>query len=340
MSALNVSLLDVLKFKGLNGREIVNEVIKSNPLFTGNDSMGHSIPVASDTISGDHFKGLYRIGNPEIDPFRIINSGAGMSQGNYENRRFDIANVTRYFWVDRSLMKRDAEAGAKFLAAQCANGVEAVINALEKQAIYGGQTANGTPSKDGYQGLQMAIDPEMVYDAEGTGKELASAYLIYFNNRNGVSWLFGENGTMEFSDPVDDDIPDPKDPKKLIPVVRTNFEFYPGFAFLSRYAASRIVNIDVSSAFKTTKNRKAFTDEMIATAIAKWPYGTPNAILTTKAAGMMLAASRTVTTLVGANQGSDVTVQSGYTLLPHEHNGIPIAYSDGLINKEKRVVIS
>ncbi|MDR2644049.1 MAG: hypothetical protein LBC74_14810 [Planctomycetaceae bacterium] len=339
MAELNVSLLDVLKFKGLDGREIINEVIKSNPAVTGNDTMGHSIPVASDTISWDSFKGLYRISNEEVDPFRAINSGAGMSQGAYETRRFDITTVTRYFWVDRALMKRDADAWSKFLTAQCANGIESVISALEKQFFYGGQVANSTPSKYGFQELQEFIEKDMVFDAGGSGANLSSAYLVNFNNRNGVTWLFGENGTMEFGDSIDDDVPDPKDPTKLIPVVRTNFEFYPGFGFLSRYAASRIANIDITTAFTVTKNRTAFTDEMITTAIAKWPYGTPNAIITTKAAGIMLAASRTVTSIVGAgSQGADITVQSGYTTLPHEHNGIPIAYSDVLINKEKRVI--
>jgi hypothetical protein len=341
MPELNVSLLNILKFKGLDGaREIVNEVIKSYPAMTGNDSMGNSVPIATDTITGDHFTGLYRISNEEIDPFRVINSGAGMSQGAYESRRFEVETITRYFWCDRALMKRDPAMGAKFLTAQCQNGVEATIDALEKQFFYGGQDANSTPSKVGFQGLQSFIDPEMILDAngQGSGAKLASAYLIYFNNRNGATWLFGEEGTMSFGDPYDADIPDPKDAKKLIPVVMTNFEFYPGFGFLNRYAASRIANINTKTAFSVTKDRTAFTDEMIATAIAKWPFGTPNAILMPKAAGLMLAASRTVSNIVGAGaNGTDIAIQSGYTTLPTEHNGIPIAYSDKLITSEKRV---
>jgi hypothetical protein len=341
MTELNVSLLDVLKFKGLNGREIVNEVIRSNPVVTGNDSQGNSIPVASDTISGDSFKGLYRIGNPDIDPFRIINSGAGMDQGSYEVRRFDVATITRYFWVDQAIMNRDAEAGAKMLAAQCANGVEATLNAMEKQFFYGGQKDNGDPSVNGFQGLQKFIPSESVYNAGGSGSKLSSAYLINFNNRVGCSWLFGENGTMAFSDPVDDDIPDPKNSKKMIPIIKTKFEFYPGFAFLSKFGASRICNIDTTTAFTTEKDPTKFTDEMIATAIAKWEAGTPNAIVMTKSAGMMLAASRAISTLVGVGAaGANVPVRTGYVTLPTEHNGIPIAYSTGLIDGEKQVQFS
>ncbi len=344
MSALNTTLLDVLKFKGNDGREIINEVIKNNPAFTGNDTMGHSIPVAFDTISKDKFKGKYRIGNPDIDPFRIINRGFGTSQGAYEDREFSVATAGQFYRVDQALVKRDAEAGAKYLTARCIDQVEATVNAMERQFFYGGQKQNGKSSKNGFQGLQMLVDPNMVHDAKGQGAKLASMYLVYFNNRNGVTWIFGENGTMEFSEPkeilVDDPERDPNGDIRQIPVIQAHFEFYPGVAYLSRYAAGRIVNIDVSTAFETKKNREALTDEMIATAIAKWPYGAPNAIITTKAAGMMLAASRTVTTLLGANNGGDVTVQSGYAVLPSEHNGIPIAYTDALVNEEKRVVIS
>jgi hypothetical protein len=338
---LNVTLLDVLKFKGLNGREIVNEVIKNCPAFTGNDTMGHNVPIATDTIAGDSFKGLYRIGLPDAKVFRKINAGASMVQGKYETRRFEVHNAGRYFWIDRALMRRDPDAGSRLLAAQCANGVEELMNGLERQFYYGGQKSNGNPDPDGFQGLQTFIDPSMIYDAGGNGStaQLTSAYLVNFNNRNGCTWLFGEQGEMSFSDPVEDDITDPADPAKRIPVVKTDFEFYPGFAFLSKFAASRIANIDVATAFTTSKNRTAFTDEHIATAIAMWQTGAPNAILMTKAAGMMLAASRTVTTIAGANGGADIPVQSGYVTLPSEHNGIPIAYTDALTNAEKKVTV-
>jgi hypothetical protein len=338
----NTTLLDVLKFKGLNGREIVNDVIQSNPAFTGNDVLGNEIPVAQDTISTDHFEALFRISNPDIDPFRIINSGSDMSLGSYEIRRYTLANATRFFWVDRALMHRDPESGAKFLEAQCVNGVEAVISALEKQFFYGGQKGptnqiNSTPSKNGFQGLQTFVDPSMVYNADGTGDALTSAYLVNFDAKNGCTWIFGQDGTLEFSDPVDSDIPDPANTSKQIPVVKTMLEFYPGFAFLSRYSASRICNIDTSTAFQAVKNRAAFTDEMIATSIAKWPYGRPNAILMSRSAGMLLGASRTVQIVT---ESASTTITGGYTVLPKDHAGIPIAYSDAIVNNERQVSFS
>ena len=335
---LNHTILDVLKFKGLNGRDVINEVIASNPAYTGNDAIGNSIPVSYDTVPTETFDALYRIDNPDIDPFRKINAGAGSSKGNYETRRYHIDTVTRYFWIDQALTRRNAEAGARLLEAECANGVEAVQNGLERQFFYGGQKANSNASTLGFQGLQTLIDKDMMFNAGGTGSALASAYLVNFNTRNGVTWLFGNQGETEFGQPVEDDIPDPKDPTKMIPVLKTKFEFYPGLAFLSRFAASRIANIDTATAYTVAKNREAFTDEHIATAISRWPYGTPNAILMPKAAGLMLAASRTVSRVVGVGGGGgDVMVQAGFVSLPKDHDGIPIAYSNAQIIGEKLV---
>jgi hypothetical protein len=346
---LNTTFLDLVKFRGMEGRDILNEVFRSNPAFTGTDLYGNKIPIASTTIPKDRFEAMYRIGNPDIDPFRIYNRGFGTSQGQYEQRRFETTIAGQYYNIDAALMKTDAEAAAKYLAARCTDILDATISAMEKQFFYGGQKdnaqKNSDPSKLGYQGLQMLIDPTMTFDAGGTGAsaKLTSAYLIDFNDRHGVTWIFGENGAMEFTDPIElleDDDTDPEKKRKL-PVIQSHFEFYPGVAFLSRYAASRIVNIDTQTAFTTAKNRNAFTDETIATALAKWPVGAPNAIIMTKAAGMMLAASRTVTTLVGAGAGgADIPIQSGFVSLPKEHNGIPIAYSDALLNTEKKVTFS
>jgi hypothetical protein len=341
---LNTTFLDIVKFKGMEGREPLNEVFKSNPAFTGLDLFGNKIPIASKTESGTLFKSNYRIGLDDIDPFRIFNSGLGTSQGNYEQRTFETAIAGRYYYVDSGLIRSEPQAGADYLTNRCKDMIESTIVSLERQFYYGGQkdkNPNSTPSKFGYQGLQVLIDPSMVFDAGGTGNNLASAYLINFSDRSGVTWVFGNEGTMDFRDPIEDTVPDPNNPALQIPVMKAYFEFYPGVAFLSRYAASRIVNIDVSTAFKIQKNRTAFTDEMLATAIAMWPTGTPNAIITTKAAGMMLSASRSVTTLVGVGTGgADVPIQNGFASFPKEHNGIPIAYSDALIDNEKRVVLN
>jgi hypothetical protein len=340
---LDTTFLDIVKFRGMNGRDVINEVFKSSPAFTGVDIMGNKIPIASKTVTQTFFEGQYRIGNPDIDPFRTYNRGFGTTQGNYERRRFETAIVGEFYEVDSALIKTEPQAGADYLSARCADIIEATITALERQFFYGGQKNNSNPSALGFQGLQMLIDPEMVYDAEGgdnDGAKLTSAYLIDFNDRHGVTWVFGHEGTMEFSDPVDRLIDDPIDSKRKIPVIQASFEFYPGVAYLSRYAASRIVNIDTQTAFKTSKNCNALTDAMIATAIAKWPVGAPNAIIMTKAAGMVLAESRRITTLVGVGQnGINVPVQSGYVSLPKDHNGIPIAYSDSLIDNEKKVTI-
>jgi hypothetical protein len=289
---------------------------------------------------------MYRIGNPEIDPFRVYNSGFGTSQGEYERRRFETTIAGQFYEIDEGLMKTNPAAGAVYLANRCKDMISSTIFAMEKQFFYGGQKGkniNSTPSGMGFQGLQILIDDTMVYDAEGwdyENSQLASAYLIDFNDTSGVTWVFGKNGTMEFNDPRNQLIDDPKDKTRKIPTIQAWFEFYPGIAFLSRYAASRIVNIDVQTAYQKKKNPEAFTDEVIATAIAKWPNSEPHAIIMTKAAGMMLAASRTVTTIVGTGtNGVDIPIRSGYTSLPKDHNGIPIAYSYALLNNEKKVTV-
>jgi hypothetical protein len=339
----NTTYLDIVKFKNLDGKDILNEVFVSNPAFTGTDRMGNKIPIASKTLSDIFFEAKYRISNDELAAFRTFNSGFGTSQGAYEDRRFETKMAGGFYKVDKALVDTNPQAGAEYLAARCTDMLESVVTTMERQFFYGGQGTNSKSDPLGFQGLQILIDKDMVYDAEGfenNGCQLASAYLINFNDRQGVTWMFGKEGTMSFSDPDTILEDDPNDNEKKFPAIQSYCEFYPGVAFLSKYAASRIVNIDTQTAFKTQKNRTAFTDEMIATAIAMWPNSTPNAIIMNKAAGMMLAASRTVTTIAGAGGGgSDITVQSGFTSFPKDHNGIPIAYSDVLIRTEKKVIV-
>jgi hypothetical protein len=337
------TFLDVVKFKGLDGRDIIAEIFRSNPAFTGVDIMGNKIPIASRTIDEDRFEAMYKIGNPDVDPFRVYNMGFGTSQGSYERRQFQTTIAGQFYDVDAALVDNNPVSGSQYLALRAADILEATISAMERQFFYGGQNDNATTSKLGFQGLQVLVDDEMVYDAEGENN-LTTAYLVNFNDRNGVTWIFGKNGTMEFSDPqrrldIKTDPAKPNEVKKM-PIIEAHFEFYPGVAYLSKYAASKVVNIDTSTAYTQSKNPYALTDEMLATAIAKWPVGAPNAILMTKAAGMMLAASRTITTLVGAGEeGTNLPIKSGFVSLPKDHNGIPIAYTDALLNDEKEVEV-
>lgn len=333
---MTVSWHDALKFRGFGdgGKEIASEVRINVPEWTGMDRYGTSFNVAAgqQTSDQDFFEGLIRKETDPIDPFRYTNEGVGMTKGVYERTLFKLHNATHYFWVDRSIVKRNPAEGAKMLRCEGTRIVEDVIRALGKQFFYGG-TAAGYAK--GFQGLQMFINSDLTFKAGGTAAasgdtNLSSAYFVRFNPLDGVSWLFGRDGAFDLTEPKEDDIEDANNTGKLIPVIKQMLEFYPGFGFFSKYAAARICNIAVGTSLTPGSiSTSAFTDEHLLVAEESLKGAPADVIFMSRRAGILLAASRQPSITIDSN-----TITSGQIEIPREYNGIPICYTDSLGKNE------
>ena len=330
-------------FKRADGRaflpsEIINEIPASLPAFQGFDERGISCPVATKDIDGEDYEALFKIKQNEALVFRNFNSGVSAIDDGYERRKYGIKTAGGFVHMDHALLKRgDAGVTAWEVAKQ--DALQRTLLTLEKQFFYGKPKLTGDNNlAKGFPGLQSFVHPAMTLDAEGTGPELASAYLVYFHQNFGVSWIQGKGGKMSFQDEKIDLVSEPGKPERKFPALSTWFEFYPGLACHGTYTVFRIANIDVSTALEVKdKNRDAFTDEMVGTAIAMWPMNRPNVMFTTRKAAIMLGASRNAS-MISASDQSKIFISAGQTMSAKSCDGdtIPVCVTDGLADNEKQ----
>lgn len=331
---------DVLKFQGFDGgKEIADEVRLNVPEFTGADAFGTRFDIsrAQSITDQDYIEGLIRLEDTPADPFRNVNEGLTASKGVYERTLFKLCNAGGFVQYDRALIDRDATRGGLLMKAEAVRVLEDSIRALGTQFFYGGSADGGASSK-GFQGLEAFVGSAQTISAGGTAGAgaatgLTSAYFVKFSEVNGVCWLFGRGGSFDVSDVERAEIQDPADASKLIPVYRQLLEFYPGLAFNSKYAATRIANIQTSStSTPASLSTTALTDIHLLCALDSFKGDRPDALFMSRKAGILLGASRQPSITV-----SGKAIVAGGVEIPQEFYGIPILYTDSLIDNEAQV---
>lgn len=340
MAQLTHSWQDLIRFRGFGdgGREIASEVRLNCPEWTGTDLYGTTCNIAQATTDSDFIEGLIRKDVTKIDPFRNTNEGVAMTVGKYERTMFKLHNATGFIRIDRSLVYRNPAEGARYMKLEGTRILEGIIKGMGCQFFYGG-TAKA--SANGFDGLQTFVDLEMSVNAGGSAAQsgdtgLTSCYLVRFSEIDGVSWLLGKGGIFELSDPRETTIIDPNNSSKTVPVIEQVLEFYPGFAFNTKYAAARIANIGVSTATTPASiSKTAFTDNHLLVAVEKLKGAAPDAIFMPRRAGILLAASRQPSITI-----KDTSIATGTMNVPRDWEGIPILYTDSLDYNEAAVSFS
>jgi len=331
---------DILKFNGVGGDEIVTDVKVSCPEFTGKDLYGGSFDISKGqtTVERDVFTGVSRIDSDPPSIFKKANQGIGASKGTYERKDYRLAMAGAYYRVDADLVRIDPERGASYMKAEAVRILEDVIRKLGRQFFYGHGTnaSAGGAEADGFQGLEGIVDSGQTTSAGGTvagTSTLTSAYLVRFDQYSGVSWLFGNRGSLDVSDiETIHDYTTENNTTKAMTWLQQSIKLYPGLAVQSKYSLGRICNIATSTASTAGAiSTSAFTDEHIMLALEKMKER-PDVIFMSRKAGVLLGASRTNTI---AFKGASLKVAP--ISMPTEAYDVPILYTDSLINAEAQV---
>ncbi|MGL6195602.1 MAG: phage major capsid protein [Thermoguttaceae bacterium] len=237
--------------------EIVNEVPASLPAFHGFDERNVACPTATKNIETEEYEGLFKIAQNHADIFTDYNEGVGTAFDGYERRKWGTKIARSHVKMDTALFNRPA-AGITGWEIAKQDRITDTIMSLEKQFFYGDPKVGGKGDiQKGFQGLQKFVKPSMTLDAGGTGPERCSAYLVYFNQTRGVSWLMGKNGVMQFGEERVETAYDKN--KGEYDVIKQTYEFFPGLAMQGVYTVLRIKNIDVSTADNfTNKNQSVY----------------------------------------------------------------------------------
>jgi len=328
---------DILKFTGVGGDEIVDDVKVSCPEFTGADLYGGTFDISKGqtVVEKDVFVGVSRIDSDPPSIFKKANQGIGASKGTYERKDYRLAMAGSFFRVDRDLVRIDPERGAAYMKAEAVRVLEDVIRKLGIQFFYGhgADASTASAESDGFQGLEGMVDSGQITSAGGSvsgTSTLTSAYLVRFSPYNGVSWLFGNQGSLNVSDvETITDYNTVGNSTTAITWLQQAVTLYPGLAIQSKYACGRIANISTStSSTAGSISTSAFTDEHIMLALEKMKER-PDVIFMPRKAGVLLGASRTNTV---SFKGASLKVAP--ISMPTEAYDIPILYTDSLITNE------
>ena len=296
------TLLDIAKANGSDGVVgLIDEATKAHPELT---------LAAARTIKGLNYKTLVRTANPTVG-FRNANEGTAATKGAYENRLFETYILNPRWECDKAVADRYEDGPEAYIALEASAILEAAMQTLATQFYYG----TGADAK-GFPGLLAAYDAtNMVVDAGGTTAATGSSvWALRFGPKN-VTWVYGNNGSLELSDVAEQRILDASDNPFTAYV--QELLAYPGLQVASLYCIGRIKKL-------TADSGKGLTDDLIAELLSKFPVGVrPDVMLMTRRSLRQLQDSRTATNATGAPAP-----------FPTEAFGVPIAPTDAITNTE------
>jgi hypothetical protein len=201
-------------------------------------------------------KAMRRKTLPRLD-VKKINKGVGGSFGESEEVDFGLKLYMGYPRVDRKLEDLMADK-ARYLQQQIDGEMMGAAQQLEGDFIYDNIASNGKESIDGLASYANKIAGGRVIDAEGTGANLASIYVVAWDQTSGVCGAYakGTNGGLKFEDKGYSLLPDPDDVSKLIEYHVFDCSAQLGLVVNDPRAIARVANIDLTDVDATTFNEE------------------------------------------------------------------------------------
>lgn len=303
---MTITLLDIAKANGSDQvTGLIEETTRKHPELT---------LVPARTIKGIMYKTLVRTGLPTVG-FRDANEGTDPTKSAYENRLVETYVMSPRIFADKAVADRYEDGAAAYIAMEAAGHVEAAMQLLSRQFYYG-RTSPGHAK--GYPGLMQSLDAtNMEVDATGsTASTGSSVWGVKFGPKD-VTWVWGNNGSLDFSE-VDERDAEDADGKKYNAYF-TELLAYPGLQVGNRYAVGRIRDL-------TEDSGKGLTDALLASLLGKFEENLgvlPDVLFMTPRSRRQLQASRTAYSPTGAPAN-----------VPDDFEGVPIVTTNGLTNTE------
>lgn len=303
-----LSLLDITKRNGTDSAVgLVEYVTTFAPEI--DVVMGRPIP-------GTTYKTRIRKSLPAGPAFRNANEGSSIVSSAYDQILSQCFIMDAQMRVDKAVADSPEEGGAALLLADEAEGA-----IKEKGIALGSQFYYGTSADaKGFSGLQSSVDSSMVIDAQGTGNNTTSVYLVY-NDLQGVHFIFGNNTGLQMGEWM------------LQQVQDANAKAY--MAYVN--GLTGWIGLSVNNPTKTIvriKNitsAKPLTDALLAQAYAKFPVGLkPNRIFLNRDANYYIQNSRSAVTQQAFKLGAAADYPTNSPSVP----GVGFTITDSLTTAE------
>ncbi len=277
---------------------------------------------AARTIKGTNYKTRVRtsLGNSS-GSFRDANEGVVPHKHTYVNRLVETYILNPRWQCDKAVADKSEDGALAMIAEEAEGTLEGEFQALSKQFYYGTKT-NGNAK--GFPGLiEMYDATNMVVDATGTTEDTCSSvWLVRFDLKS-VRWVWGNNGEISASDIRVESVAQGTTPESYLDMYVQTMIGYPGLQVGTLYDVCRIKKL-------TADSGKGLTDDLIATALAKFKPGRgPNACFMTLRSLAQLQASRTATNPTGAPAPFPTSIKG------IDGTDIPISVTEGIVNIEK-----
>jgi hypothetical protein len=289
---------------------LIDEAAKAHPEITA---------VSARTIKGTNYKTLVRtaLGNTS-GSFRDANEGVTAHKHTYVNRLVETFILNPRWECDKALADAHEDGAEAFIRLEAEGTMEGEFQALSKQFYYGHD--NGGHAK-GHPGLIDMYDAtNMVVDAGGTTATTGSSVWFVCFGEKDVQWVWGQNGQLQPSDIRIETIYDAND-NPLDGYVQT-MTAWAGLQVASLRSIVRIKKL-------TADSGKGLTDDLIASALLKFPTGkVPDACFMSRRSLGQLQSSRTATNPTGQPAPFPTTI------IGLGDKNIPILVTDGILDTE------
>jgi len=305
-----LTLLDITK---RNGTDQAVGLVEAVTTFAPEIDvvMGRPIP-------GTTYKTRIRQALPAGPAFRNANEGSPLVASSYAQTISQCYILDAQMQVDKAVAEAPEEGGAAELLADEAEG------AMRQKSIeLGSQFYYGTSADaKGFAGLQSLVDSTMVVDAQGTGNNTTSVYLVY-NDVQGVHFIFGNNTGLQMGEWTVQQVVDPNNSaNRYFAYVNC----MTGWIGLSANNPSKtIVRI------KNITSAKPLTDALLAQAYAKFPIGLkPNRIFLNRDANYYIQNSRSAVTQQAFKLGAAADYPTNSPSVP----GVAFTITDSITTAE------
>ena len=272
--------------------------------------------LAARTVSKDTFKYAKKTVNPSVG-FRAVNDGRENAKTTRVTITVTLGVLDATFAVDYAAALADERGPMALVAEEGMDHLKAAFAAAEKQIFHG--TVDG--DSGGFSGfaddtnMNGASDSQVV-DATGTTAGTGSSCYVMQTGPGGVEVVWGQQGVLEVGEMSTVDKAGSATgtfPAWYVPITG-----WCGLKIGSVKSVVRIANL-------TEDSGKGLTDDLISSAIAKFPQGSrrPNLIACSGRSLKQLQQSRTATNATGAPAP-----------FPESAFGLPIVGTDQIIDTE------
>ena len=264
-------------------------------------------------------KTTYKTLNITADPvaaFRAVNVGRAVTKPTFGNQTVTCKLLDGSWNVDQAAIKEVDDSPEWVKEALTKAAWRGTLADLCAQIWYG--TANDAGGFAGIATLYPNSDSENVVDAEGTGTDLTSVYLLQFGDR-AFNLAWGHEGVLDVGPITEGTLP--TSDGTTIWGLEQKIMAWCGVQLVNNEAGVRICNLEDGAA-------NQLTDTLIAAALTKFRAGEePDYIFMNRACRQRLRDSRTATNPTGAPAP-----------FPESAFGIPIVVTDSIGQLETALV--